>query len=92
MLHERGILFSVDAIQTLGAFPLSVEHVDFLSADAHKWMLGPMATGIVYVAKKTSRSAVPPLLGAWNVKSPDFITQDAIDFPETAQRYLNPAS
>ena len=87
MLHERGILFSVDAIQTLGAFPLSVEHVDFLSADAHKWMLGPMAIGIVYVAKKNFALCRPTLLGAWNVKSPDFITQETIDFPETAQRY-----
>lgn len=87
MLHERGILFSVDAIQTLGAFPLNVEHIDFLSADAHKWMLGPMAIGIVYVAKKNFPLCRPTLLGAWNVKSPDFITQDAIAFPETAQRY-----
>ena len=40
LLHERGVLFSVDAIQTLGAFPFSARFVDFLSADAHKWMLG----------------------------------------------------
>ena len=45
-------LFSLDAIQTLGAAPLSVAHVDFLSADAHKWMLGPMAIGIVFVKKE----------------------------------------
>lgn len=87
MLHNRGILFSVDAIQTLGAFSLSVEHVDFLSADAHKWMLGPMAIGIVYVAKRNFAICRPTLLGAWNVKSPEFITQGAIHFPETAQRY-----
>ena len=36
MLHARGVLFCVDAIQTLGAFELPVAHVDFLSADAHK--------------------------------------------------------
>jgi selenocysteine lyase/cysteine desulfurase len=35
-LRERGILFCLDAIQTLGAFPTTVEHVDFLAADAHK--------------------------------------------------------
>ena len=32
-LHKRGILFCVDGIQTLGAYPLSVQHVDFLAAD-----------------------------------------------------------
>ena len=59
MLHERGVLFSLDAIQTLGAFPMSVRHVDFLAADAHKWMLGPLAAGIVYVKKGTFRASAP---------------------------------
>lgn len=87
LLHERGILFSVDAIQTLGAFALDAEHIDFLSADAHKWMLGPMAIGIVYVAKRNFEICRPTLLGAWNVNSPQFITQESIEFPPTAQRY-----
>jgi selenocysteine lyase/cysteine desulfurase len=87
LLHGRGILFSLDAIQTIGAFPTSVEQVDFLSADAHKWMLGPMAIGIVYVAKENFELCRPTLLGAWNVYSPQFITQDAIELPDTAQRY-----
>jgi len=87
LLHEKGVLFSVDAIQTLGAFPLSVEHVDFLSADAHKWMLGPLAIGIVYVKKRHFDLLRPTLLGAWNVISPNFITQEEIVFHPTAQRY-----
>jgi selenocysteine lyase/cysteine desulfurase len=87
LLHERGVLFSLDAIQTLGAFPCSVEHVDFLSADAHKWMLGPLAIGIVYVKKKHFELLRPTLIGAWNVKAPNFIAQDEISFVETAQRY-----
>jgi selenocysteine lyase/cysteine desulfurase len=87
LLHERGVLFSLDAIQTLGAFPLSVEHVDFLSADAHKWMLGPVAIGIVYVKKKHFELCRPTLLGAWNVYSPNFNAQDEVRFVPTAQRY-----
>ncbi len=87
LLHERGVLFSLDAIQTLGAFPTSVEHVDFLSADAHKWMLGPMAMGIVYVKKAHFPLLRPTLLGAWNVRSPNFIAQEEIAFPDTAMRY-----
>lgn len=87
MLHERGVLFSLDAIQTLGAFPLSVAHVDFLSADAHKWMLGPLAIGIVHVKKRHFDLLRPTLLGAWNVVSPNFITQPEIVFVPTAQRY-----
>ncbi len=89
LLHARGVLFSLDAIQTLGAFPLDVEkaHVDFLSADAHKWMLGPLAIGIVYVRRAHFERLRPTLLGAWNVVAPNFNAQDDIVFVPTAQRY-----
>jgi selenocysteine lyase/cysteine desulfurase len=87
LLQSRGVLFSLDAIQTLGAFHTSVRYVDFLSADAHKWLLGPLAIGIVYVAKRNFPLCHPTLIGAWNVHSPQFISQDQVVFPETAQRY-----
>ncbi len=87
MLHERGILLSIDGIQTIGAFDTKVTHVDFLSADAHKWMLGPMAMGIVYVKEEHFERLRPSLLGAWNIKSPGFITQPEIEFEPTARRY-----
>jgi cysteine desulfurase / selenocysteine lyase len=87
LLQERGVLFSVDAIQTLGAFPLEVKFVDFLSADAHKWMLGPMAIGIVFVAKRNFEVCRPTLLGSWNVDSPQFLAQETLRYHETARRY-----
>jgi cysteine desulfurase / selenocysteine lyase len=86
-LREREILFSLDAIQTLGAFPTTVEYVDFLSADAHKWMLGPLAIGIVYVRRECFDLCRPTLLGSWNVKAPGFVAQEEIEFQPTAQRY-----
>ncbi|MBV8812986.1 MAG: aminotransferase class V-fold PLP-dependent enzyme [Verrucomicrobia bacterium] len=87
LLRERNVLFSLDAIQTLGAFPTTVEYVDFLSADAHKWMLGPAAVGVVYVRKECFDLCRPTLLGAWNIKCPGFTAQDHIEFQESAQRY-----
>lgn len=87
LLHERDILFSLDAIQTLGAFPTRVTNVDFLSADAHKWLLGPLAIGIVFVKKARFDLLRPTLLGAWNVVSPNFQAQDSVQFVPTAQRY-----
>jgi cysteine desulfurase/selenocysteine lyase len=87
MLHARGILFSVDAIQTLGAFPTTVEQVDFLSADSHKWLLGPLASGVVYVKKEHFDLCRPTLLGSWNIRAPGFVAQDRIEFLDTAQRY-----
>lgn len=87
MLRERGVWFCLDAIQTLGAFPTLVEHVDFLSADSHKWLLGPMAAGLVYVREELQEQLRPSLLGAWNVSSPQFIAQPKIEFEATARRY-----
>ncbi len=86
-LREKEVLFSVDAIQTLGAFPTTVEYVDFLSADAHKWMLGPLAIGIVYVRRECFDLCRPTLLGSWNIKAPGFVAQEEIEFQPTAQRY-----
>ncbi len=86
-LQRRDILFSLDGIQTLGAFPISVEHVDFLSADSHKWMLGPAAAGLVYVKKSRQELLRPSLLGAWNVQSPDFVAQPRLDYYAGARRY-----
>jgi len=87
LARERDLLFCLDAIQTVGAFPTPAKHVDFLSADSHKWMLGPMTAGIFRVARDRQEGLHPSLLGAWNVKSPDFIAQDAVDFEPGGRRY-----
>lgn len=87
LLRSRDILFSLDAIQTLGAFPTPASEVDFLSADAHKWLLGPLAAGIVYVARERFETCRPTLLGSWNIQSPDFLAQRTITFEEGGRRY-----
>ncbi len=86
-LRTRGVLFCVDAIQTLGAFPMSVDNIDFLCADSHKWMLGPCGAGIFYVQPDRQELLRPPLLGSWNVVSPQFIAQEDIRFHPGARRY-----
>jgi selenocysteine lyase/cysteine desulfurase len=49
---HRGILFCVDAIQSVGVLPVDVRRarIDFLAADGHKWMCGPEGAAIFYVA------------------------------------------
>jgi cysteine desulfurase / selenocysteine lyase len=86
-LRERGILFCLDAIQTLGAFPTTVEHVDFLAADAHKWLLGPCGAGIFYVKKELQEKLNPPIYGWHNVRSPNFVAQEQIVFHSGAKKY-----
>ncbi|MGZ7033298.1 MAG: aminotransferase class V-fold PLP-dependent enzyme, partial [Thermoanaerobaculia bacterium] len=49
---DRGILFCVDAIQSVGVLPTDVRRskISFLAADGHKWMCGSEGAGIFYVA------------------------------------------
>jgi cysteine desulfurase/selenocysteine lyase len=48
--RQRRVLFFVDAIQQLGALPVDVDacRIDFLAADAHKWLLGPEGIALFY--------------------------------------------
>lgn len=48
--HERGILYCIDAIQSLGVLPMDVRaiHADFVAADGHKWLLGPEGVAVFY--------------------------------------------
>jgi len=86
-LRERGILFSVDAIQTIGAFPTSARHVDFMAADAHKWMLGPCAAGIMFVRKEAQEKLAPTTQGWHNVRCPNYVAQEALNYRTDARRY-----
>jgi selenocysteine lyase/cysteine desulfurase len=86
-LRARNIPFCVDAIQTLGAFPTTVEHVDFLAADAHKWLLGPCAAGILYVRKALQEKLRPTIFGWHNVRCANYVAQDQIVHPPDSRRY-----
>ena len=86
-LQERGILFCLDGIQTIGAFPTRMDHVDFMSADSHKWMLGPLGAGILYVKASRQEILPPPLLGSWNTISPDFVAQHEVGYMTGGRRY-----
>ena len=49
--ERRGVLFCVDAIQSLGVLPMDVRRskIDFLAADGHKWMCGPEGAALFFV-------------------------------------------
>lgn len=80
-LRARGILLFVDAIQALGHVPLSPydDHVDFLAADGHKWLLGPEGIGLFFV-----RKALLPRL------RPRFVSWLSVEDPYECSRYDSP--
>lgn len=66
--QKRGCLFLVDAIQSLGAFPIDVQKIqaDFLMADGHKWLLAPEGLGIFYIAERVLDRVRPTQFG-WHM-------------------------
>lgn len=86
-LKKRNILLCLDGIQTLGVLPAAFAEADFLAADAHKWMLGPVGAGVLMVRKRVWDRLRPPLLGSWNVVSPEFLAQPEIRFENGGRRY-----
>jgi selenocysteine lyase/cysteine desulfurase len=67
--RRRGVIFFVDAIQGLGAFPVDVQaaHIDALAADGHKWLLGPEGCGILYISRALQDRVEPVEFGWTNV-------------------------
>jgi len=67
--RANGKLFCVDAIQSLGVLPLDVQamKIDFLSADGHKWLLGPEGAGIFYCNRELLERTRPLMVGWMNV-------------------------
>ena len=86
-LRARGILFCLDAIQTVAAFPTTVEQIDYLAADAHKWLLGPCGAGLLYVRRSLQEQLTPPLYGWNNVRCPNYVAQEEIVFRNSSQKY-----
>jgi selenocysteine lyase/cysteine desulfurase len=86
-LRDRNILFCVDGIQSVGAFPTRVEHLDFLAADAHKWLLGPCGAGLFFVRKSMQVKLRPAVYGWHNIRCPDFVAQEQLAYPPDARRY-----
>lgn len=66
LCHRHGALLCVDAIQGLGVVPAEMDAwgVDFAAADAHKWLLGPLGIGLLYVAAR-NLDLLRPLEPGW---------------------------
>lgn len=87
--RRHDCLFFVDAIQGLGAFPIDVRRarIDALSADGHKWLLGPEGCGILYVRREIQDAIEPVEFGWTNVAHyADYASRDMTLRPD-AGRY-----
>jgi len=86
---EKGILFCVDAIQSLGILPMDVkrDYIDFLSADGHKWMLSVEGLGGFYISRDVLEEIYPITVGWGNmVNAAEFMNYE-FAFRPNAQRF-----
>ena len=73
--RDKGIIFSVDAIQGLGAVRLDVQksNIDFISCGTQKWLLGLQGLAFIYLSKSLQERIEPRHTGwlsvedAWNL-------------------------
>ncbi len=85
----RGLWLIVDGIQSLGAAPLDVKaaHIDALASGGHKWMLGPMGAGFLYVNRERLDELAPPFAGALSVVDAENYLDYNLTFQPDARRF-----
>lgn len=86
---KKGVFLCVDAIQSLGAMPIDVKamHIDFLSADGHKWLCAPEGVGIFYVSKPIQGHLRPSCVGWLSVKNPHQFDHFEFEFADDIRRF-----
>jgi L-cysteine/cystine lyase len=88
--HEVPVL--VDGAQGAGAIPVAVEDlgVDFYTVSAQKWLLGPAATGALYVATRRLQECRVAFPSYFSWKLPDYeLREGAVRFEGS---WMPPAS
>jgi cysteine desulfurase/selenocysteine lyase len=68
---EHGVLFLVDAAQSLGYVNLNVQEIGchVLAAPGHKGLLGPLGTGLLYIAPGVEERLMPLRQGGTGTRS-----------------------
>jgi len=87
--QNKGVFLCVDAIQSLGVFPIDVKgmNIDFLAADGHKWLCAPEGAGIFYVRKELQGHLRPTSIGWMSMKEPFNFARYQFEFADSAKRY-----
>ncbi len=91
-LRRRGVLFYLDATQSLGALRLDFGSIrpDLLAVDCYKWMLAPNGAGFMAVSPGL-RQRLDPLAVGWRShrewRRVDSLHEGMPEFSSTAEKY-----
>ena len=88
LCRDRDVLFVVDAIQQAGAFPIDVKAsgIHAMAACSHKWMLGLLGIGFLYVDRDLLPHLRPALVGWHSVEDPFAFDGTRFDLRTDASR------
>jgi len=88
--HRNGGYLLLDTAQSVGQMPVDVRDLDcdFCAFPGHKWLLGPAATGALYIKRELIERVEPPktahhAAGYYNFKDRFEAKSDTIDKFET---------
>jgi selenocysteine lyase/cysteine desulfurase len=87
MCRARGLLYLVDACQSVGQMGVDVERIgcDFLAATARKYLRGPRGAGFLYVSDRVLDAGLEPLFpDMWGA---DWIEEDLYQPAPDASRF-----
>jgi selenocysteine lyase/cysteine desulfurase len=87
--RERDVLYLVDACQSVGQMPVSVDELgcDFLSATARKFLRGPRGVGFLYVSDRALAAGLEPLFP--DLRGADWVADDLYQPAPDARRFEN---
>ena len=88
---ENGIVFSVDAIQGLGALQSDVKrcNIDFISCGTQKWLLGLQGFGFIYISNELQEKLESKYVGWTSVKNSWNLLDYNLKLKSNAERFQN---
>jgi len=86
---EKGILFCVDAVQSLGVIPMDVKKygIHFLSAGGHKWLISSMGCAGLFISKDVADLLHPEIVGWKSVVDDNNFFRIDFDLKPNALRF-----